>query len=213
MKKYSILILVLAGIFITPQLTAQEDVKTQGTSKCSVKKSETKTSDPAAVPTVKSSKTKPGAATSDQANSTQTTSGTNTSSKTGTMTSSTAAAKGGKMYDAQGNLTYSLDQLGYIRNPKNRTMAQYTSNGEIIRKRMIVGKVENGVIKDKYGKEYARVTQEGKVYNADKKLLGAIATDGTVTNDKGTKIGSAPGVDKYVAAMMFFYSDLITKKN
>jgi hypothetical protein len=39
---------------------------------------------------------------------------------------------------AQGNLTYSMDQLGYIRNPKNRTIAQYTTSAEIIRKRAVI---------------------------------------------------------------------------
>lgn len=128
-----------------------------------------------------------------------------TETKTGAMISSTAAAEGRKMYDASGNLTYTIDQLGYIRNPKNRTLGQYTVNGEYIRKRTVVGKVENGVIRDRYGKEYARIGQDGKVTDGNGNLLGSIGTDGTIRDAKGVKIGSAPGVDKNVAAIVFFF--------
>ena len=205
MKKFAALIFILAGIFITTQLIAQVDSKTQDKNQNTENKTDTKTG--TTPPAVKSSKTKPGTTTGDQTKSTQTSSSNPSGSQTGTMTSSSAASQPKKIFDAEGNLTYTVDQLGYIRNPKNRTLGQYTANGEYIRKRTVVGKVENGVIKDRYGKEFARIGQDGQVYDANRKLLGAISKDGNIFNGSGTKIGSAPGVDKNVAAIVFFFQD------
>jgi len=190
MKKSAALFLILAGIFVSTQLTAQEDSKTGQD-----------------LPAVKSSKTKPGTTSTDQSKTSQTGKSSSTSTQAGTMTSSGTAAQGNKIYDATGNLTYTVDQLGYIRNPKNRTLGQYTANGEYIRKRTVVGKAENGVIRDRYGKEYARIGQDGKVTDGNGKLLGSIGTDGIILDAKGVKIGSAPGVDKNITAIIFFLQD------
>lgn len=190
MKNLATLILLLACIFVTTQLSAQEDSKTNSTP-----------------PPVQSSKTRPGSTTSDQTKNSQTKKETPPATQSGTMTSSNAAAQSKKIYDASGTLIYTLDQLGYIRNPKNRLIGQYTADGEYIRKRTVVGKVENGVIRDRYGKEYARISQDGKVVDSKNKHILTIKADGTVLNGTGTKIGSAPGVDKNVAAIVFFFQN------
>jgi hypothetical protein len=205
MKKFAILILVLTGVFCTSLLSAQVDSKTNEKNQKSENKADTQTS--TNPPAVQSSKTGPGTATSDQPKASKNNKATPSGSQTGTMTSSNAASQPKKIFDAEGNLTYTIDQLGYIRNPKNRTLGQYTTNGEYIRKRTVVGKVENGVIRDRYGNEFARIGQSGKVYNAKQILLGTINPDGTILNGSGTKIGSAPGVDKNVAAIVFFFQD------
>jgi len=190
MNKFAAIILILAGVLSATQLTAQTETKTGKD-----------------VPEVKSSKTKPGTTSTDQTKASQNGKSTSTSTQSGTVTSSATAARGNKIYDASGNLTYTIDQLGYIRNPKNRTLGQYTTNGEYIRKRTVVGKAENGVIRGKYGKEYARIGQDGKVTDGKGKLLGSIGTDGTIMDAKGVKIGSAPGVDKNITAIVFFLQD------
>jgi hypothetical protein len=66
------------------------------------------------------------------------------------------------------------------------------------------GTIENGIVYDKNGKEFARINPDGKVQSASGQLMGTIANDGTVTDLTGKKIGSAPGVDKNIAALVFF---------
>lgn len=117
------------------------------------------------------------------------------------------------MYDAQGKLVYSYDQLGYVRNAKNRVYFQYTTKGEIIKKRNVVGTAVNGIFQDRFGKEYARIVQEGKVVDAKSQPVGAVKDDGTVLDNKGNKIGSAPGVDKNVVVMVYFYNYLLEPKS
>jgi hypothetical protein len=103
-------------------------------------------------------------------------------------------------------MLYKVDATGgWIRDPKNRLVAQYTETGEYYSKnRVKAGSVENGVVRDKDGKEFAKIGKDGKVYTATGKLMGTIAADGTITDDQGKKIGSAPGVDKNIAALVFF---------
>jgi hypothetical protein len=133
---------------------------------------------------------------------------TTTTTKPGTVTSSTKGATSTKMFDATGNLIYSYDQLGYVRNPKNRVFFQYTG-GDIIKKRVVVGSVKNGVFRDRTGKEYARIVQDGKVVDPNSKAVGTVKGDGTILDKNGTKIGSAPGVDVNVAVMVYFYKDVL----
>lgn len=210
MKKKVLYILVLAGFFLSSQLFAQVDSKTQGTSTTTEKKDNTKVSEKT-VPPVQSSKTAPGSKSSGTTTTTTTQKGTGTTTKTstGTMASSKSSSSPAKMFDAAGSLIYSVDQLGYVRNAKNRIFFQFTSNGEIIKKRVVLGTASGGVIRDKNGKEYARLAQGGKVVDASGKPIGAVKDDGVVIDSKGNKIGSAPGVDKYVAVMVYFYKDVI----
>jgi len=207
MTKYTVFILVLGIVFFASQLTAQVDSKTQGPITTTEKKDNTK-SEIKTVPAVQSSKTAPGTTTGSTKN-TQTNTGTSTQSKPGTVTGSKSTLKTGKMFDASGNLAYSYDELGYIRNAKNRVFCQLTAKGEIIRKRTIVGTVEKGVFCDRFGKEYARIVQEGKVVDAKSKAVGTVKDDGTVLDSKGNKLGTAPGVDKNVAVLIYFYKDVL----
>ena len=219
MKKYSFLIFILAGIIVASQSFAQVDSKTQGT-QSTEKKSETNTSDKT-VPAVQSSKTGPTSTKTGQSTQTQSKQGTSATSKQGTTTTTTQSGtvtsskniKTGNMYDAQGNLVYSYDQLGYVRNAKNRVYFQYTAKGEIIKKRNVVGTAVNGVFQDRFGKEYARIVQEGKVVDGKSQPVGAVKDDGTVLDTKGNKIGSAPGVDKNVVVMVYFYKNLLEPKS
>lgn len=132
-----------------------------------------------------------------------------TNKQPGTVTSSTKGATSKKMYDAAGVLIYSFDQLGYVRNAKNRVFFQYTATGDIIKKRAVVGNVKSGIFRDRSGKEYARIVQDGKVVDANSKTVGTVKNDGTVLDKNGVKLGSAPGVDINVAVMVYFYRDAL----
>lgn len=132
-----------------------------------------------------------------------------TNKQSGTVSSSTKGATSKKMYDAAGALIYSYDQLGYVRNAKNRVFIQYTTSGDIIKKRAVVGNVKSGVFRDRSGKEYARIVQDGKVVDANSKTVGTVKNDGTVLDKNGVKIGSAPGVDINVAVIVYFYRDAL----
>jgi hypothetical protein len=195
MKNYAALIMIVLGIFLASQVSAQIDSKTKTSGTTTEKTTNTGTDKTA--PAVKSSKEKPGS----------TTTGQQTAPVTGTK-----ALKTGKMFDATGNLIYSYDEMGYIRNAKNRVFCQLTAKGEIVRKRVVVGTVKNGIFQDKTGKEYARIVQDGKVVDGNSKSVGTINNDGTVTDKNGTKLGSAPGVDKNVIVIIYFYKDLIDPK-
>lgn len=207
MKKIASMLL-MAGLFLTSQLFAQVDSKTQGTSTTTEKKENTTVTEKT-VPPVQSSKTAPGTKTTSATSTTNTKTGSASKSGTGTVSSSKTSSVPAKMFDASGNLMYTIDQLGYVRNAKNRMFFQFTSNGEIIKKRVVIGTAANGIIRDKNGKEYARLAQGGKVVDASGKPIGSVKDDGTIINNKGTKIGSAPGVDKYVAVMVYFYNDVL----
>lgn len=129
--------------------------------------------------------------------------------KPGTVTTNTKGATATKMFDAAGTLIFTHDQLGYVRNARNRVFFQYTTAGDIIKKRAVIGSVKNGVFRDRLGKEYARIVQDGKVVDAGSKPVGTIKSDGTVLDKNGTKIGTAPGVNINVAVMVYFYRDVL----
>lgn len=132
-----------------------------------------------------------------------------TDKKPGTVTTNTKGATATKMFDAAGTLIFTHDQMGYVRNARNRVFFQYTAAGDIIKKRAVIGSVKNGIFRDRLGKEYARIVQDGKVVDANSKPVGTIKTDGTVLDKNGTKIGSAPGVNINVAVMVYFYRDVL----
>jgi hypothetical protein len=198
----------------TAKPSATEDTKTAKTQTQSEvspavkppdgQKQETKT-------TTQGSEQKPGTSSGSSKTGTGTTTVTSGSGKTqtqtgGTMTTANAAQQSGKIYDAQGNLFATVDNDGWIRDPKNRLMGQYTQSGEYYTKnRVKAASVQNGTIRDMNGKDFGKIGQDGKVFDSAGKLLGTIAADGTITDAQGKKIGSAQGVDKNVAAMIFFY--------
>jgi len=212
MKKIAALIIILAGVFFASQLMAQVDSKTQGTGTTNT--STKKTGDPKVFDPSKStsSKSKPSTTTTTTQGTSATKQGTTGQSGQGSMTTA-KFAKTGQMFDASGNLLYSYDQLGYIRNAKNRVICQLTTKGEIIVKRSKVGTADKGVFRDRFGKEYARIVQEGKIVDANSKSVGAIKDDGAVLDKSGNKIGSAPNVDKNAVVLVFFYQDVLVAKS
>jgi len=122
------------------------------------------------------------------------------------ITSRSSAMQGTKVYDAQGNASHTIEKDGTIRDHLGRLMGQYTDKGEYISPTgEKVGYVENGMIRTRDGKEFARISKEGRIYSGDGKYLGTIADDGTVLNVNGVRMGSAPGLDKSVAALIFFF--------
>jgi hypothetical protein len=217
MKKLFILS-ILATAFFSTQIFAQTEYQTKGSgdskkkmkSNTTVTPTSTTTTAPAANPQSEKSPeanpqagqptgTAPGTTTQGKP------SGTTTTKPSGTFNTSTAG-QSGKMFDAQGTLKNYIDQGGYIRNPKNRLLGQYV-NGEFFTKnRMKAATTKDGVITDKTGKEIARIGQDGKVTDGNRKPMGSILADGTVLNAQGNKIGTAPGIDKYVVALVYFFS-------
>lgn len=205
MNKFKAFVLLIAVVFTTSQLMAQVETSSQDKSKKTEKNTGTKTEKQ--VPKIKSSKDAPGTGTNGQTGNTQKAKGTKVKAGTGAMSSEKSNFQTGKMFDATGNLIYYIDQLGWIRNPKNRALAQYNENGEVIRNRKIFGRVDNGIFYDRSGHVLAHIEQNGKVTDAQGNLLGNIREDGTVMNKGNNKIGSAPGVDKNVTAIIFFLMD------
>ena len=52
----------------------------------------------------------------------------------------------------------------------------------------------------------------GKVVDASSKSVGQVKEDGTVLDKSGTKIGSAPGVDKNVVVIVYFFKEVLDTK-
>lgn len=199
---------IVAFLCLASQVSAQNESGTVNKPQTTEKKTDPNTGKTS--PPLQSSKERPGGKAPGVTQSTQTTSGTTTGASTSTVTSSKSGGmQKVNMYDATGNLIYYYDQLGYVRNPKNRVFFQYTASGQIIKKRTVVGTVTNGVIKDRTGKEYGHVEPDGKIIDARNKLAGTVKSDGTILDKSGAKIGSAPGVDKHVAAMVYFYQSIL----
>ncbi len=205
MKKLTVLILLLAGIFLAPQVIAQVDSQDKAKDQKTEQKDENKSGDKS-VPAVQSSKNAPGTATSGSSSKSKGSKGDKGTVQSSGMTSANAP-KTGKMFDAKGNLLMTIDQGGWIRNPKNRLLGQYTQDGQYYTKnRALAGTVENGVIRDRNGKIFARISQDGKITDASGNLMGTVNADGTVLDSRNAKIGSSQGVEKNVAAIMFFFA-------
>jgi hypothetical protein len=180
----------------------------------SVKPPEGEKQDGKTTPEVQISKDKPGTGTN-----------TNTQSKpspTGTlgqkeppseMSSANSIPDAKNIYNGEGKLVATVDAEGWIRNPEQRLLAQYTSEGVYYTmNRVKAGYVEDGVIYDKDGVKFAKITRNGEVQDKDGKTMGRITADGTVTDHTGKKIGSGPGADRNVLAMLFFFQKNLAKK-
>ena len=104
-----------------------------------------------------------------------------------------------------GNAIAKIGADGKNIDTNGKVLAQYTSNGDYLGPDGDkIGSIKDGVIRTKDGTELGRLSKDGKVTNAKGKLLGTIYDDGTIRNRNGSRLGSAPGVDKNIAAMMFF---------
>ena len=198
MKNSTILCIMLAGLFMTSQLLAQVDAKTNEKKPASEQKQ-----DPNATKTAKDQKTQIGGYTK---------SGTTVTApaetKPGTVTQpgpDVNSIKPGIIYDRTGGIMAKVEEDGTIKDAKGKTIARYSGNGDYFGPSGDkIGTVKDGVIRNKEGKEAGRIGKDGKVTNAKGKLLGTIYDDGSIRNSKGSKLGSAPGVNKNISAMIFF---------
>lgn len=112
---------------------------------------------------------------------------------------------GNVIYDRMGELMATIGPDGKLYNPKGELLGQYTAKGDYLGPNgELLGTMRDGVIRNKKGKELGRLAKDGIVTNAKGKLLGTIYDDGTIRNSKGSRLGSASGVDKNIAAIIFF---------
>lgn len=111
-----------------------------------------------------------------------------------------------KIYDTNGKAKASVEYDGTIKDAQGRVVGKYTETGDFIGiTGEKIGSVEKNKIRDREGADFGKIGKDGTVYTTEGKMLGKVSADGTVTNSEGTKIGSAPGIDRNIAAMMFFY--------
>jgi hypothetical protein len=125
-----------------------------------------------------------------------------------TNSSKSKAPTWGKiMYDRMDAIMATIGVDGKIYDAKGTLIGQYTDKGEYLgpqKEKLAI--ITDGVINSTGGKLLGKISRDGKVTNAKGKLLGTIYDDGTIRNSKGSKLGSAPGVDKNIAAVMYFYN-------
>lgn len=178
----------------TPTTTQETKTSTQGT--------EQKTGEPSSVN--EKSKTTNTTTTTTTKTATTTTSGQKTGTGS-TMTTQPAAKVTGRIIDSKGKLIATIDSDGWIRDPNQRVLAQYTNGDYYNKDRVKFGYVKDSEIYNKDGKKMAKIGKDGVITDKSNRMIGKIADDGTVTDSKGVKMGSAPGVDKGVAALIFFF--------
>jgi hypothetical protein len=180
----------------------------------SVKPPEGEKQDGKTTPAVQTSKDKPGSGTNTSTQSKPSETGTiGQKETTSEMSSANAIPDAKNIYNGEGKLVATVDAEGWIRNPEQRLLAQYTSEGEYYTKnRVKAGYIDDGVIYDKNGSKYARITKNGDVISMNGTKLGNISADGSVMDNTGKKIGSGPGVDKNVLAVLFFYQKNMASK-
>jgi hypothetical protein len=109
-------------------------------------------------------------------------------------------------YDVMGKAATTIDENGTIRDAQGRVTGSYTPKGEYLDNRGVkMGSIENGVMCNKDGQEIAKMHEDGRVYDAEGKYLGTIGDDGVVLNNHGIRLGTAPGVDKNLAFLIYFF--------
>jgi hypothetical protein len=205
MKKLIAFTLLLSGLFLTSQLFAQGDVKSNEKQPATEQKK-----DPNATNTGKDQNVQTGGYTKSgkQITAPQTTQeqAKDQQEKVSAATvQGNSRAAGSAVYDKMGNAIAKIGADGKIIDPSGKVLAQYTSNGDYFGPDgNKIASIKDGVIRTKDGAEIARLSKDGKVTNAKGKLLGTIYDDGTIRNRNGSRLGSAPGVDKNIAVMMFF---------
>ena len=68
-----------------------------------------------------------------------------------------------------------------------------------------IGRVEsNGTIRNANNATIGKVESDGTVRNANNATIGKVQSDGTVRNANNATIGKAEGVDRKIAAVLFF---------
>jgi hypothetical protein len=132
----------------------------------------------------------------------------------GTMTSKNKALEGQKIFNQTGAPLYTIAGDGTIRDATKGTfMGQYTANGEYFDTNgNKVGYVKANTIRTEKGKIIASFKDNGRVYDGKGNYLGTVTEEGIVLNSKGTQMGSAPGIDKNLAVLMFFFPKHAVKR-
>jgi hypothetical protein len=183
------------------------------TAPASVKPPEGEKQDGKTVPAVQTSKDKPGTGTNTSQQIPASTGTLGQKGSTSGMTSANAIKEPINIYNGQGKLIATVDAEGWIRDPEQRLLAQYTAEGEYYTKnRVKAGNVKDGVIFDKDGNKFAKITRDGEIQGKDGKTMGRISPDGAVTDNAGKKLGSGPGADRNVLAVLFFYQKNMASK-
>jgi len=219
MKKLISSIFLLSAIFIMSQAFGQ-DYQTKGSgnsTKKMTKSTTTTTQDPKATTTQDPSETAPASVKppeGEKQDGKPATTGTmGQKGSTSGMTTAGTIPETQKIYTESGILIATVDGEGWIRSPENRLMAQYNRNGEYYNKnRVKAGYVKNGVIFDKDGNKFAKITKDGNVTGMDDKIMGHIDADGNVTDNTGKKLGYGPGVERNILAVLFFYQGNMASK-
>ena len=68
-----------------------------------------------------------------------------------------------------------------------------------------IGKVESdGTIRNANNATIGKIDSDGTVRNANNATIGKVESDGTVRNANNATIGKAEGVDRKIAAVLFF---------
>jgi hypothetical protein len=208
MKKVIVLSVMIAGLFMTSQLMAQVDGKSSEKQPASEQKK-----DPNSTTTGKDQKVQMGGYTKSGQTVTPANqpSSVTTSKDQGKEQGGTVKEKppvsGSVIYDRLGEKMAMIEADGSIRDTKGNILGRYANNGDFTGPTgEKIAWAKDGVIRTRDGKEAGRIAKDGKVTNAKGKTLGTIYDDGTVRNSKGSRLGSAPGVDKNLAAIIFFHA-------
>ena len=115
--------------------------------------------------------------------------------------------EGMKIYDPRGMVTAAVDEDGYIHDKYGRLLARYTKNGDYISATgKKLARVDDGIIRTTDDNRiFAHMGDDGRIYGGDEKYIGTVAEDGTVLNSRGVRLGSAPGVDRNIIVLYFFF--------
>ena len=69
---------------------------------------------------------------------------------------------------------------------------------------LLTASLEAQTLRNANNATIGRIDSDGTVRNANNASIGRIESDGTVRNANGASIGKASGVDRKVAAVLFF---------
>jgi len=206
MKKIVASALLISGLFLGAQVMGQSS-KTDATKQSSSSKTETRsensnTSDTKSVTTSSSA-----VQTKTSSYTTKPPQAENKVNKQPVSSANKAQAiEGQKILDPQGRTSAIVQKDGTIRDKEGRVMGRVSNKGEYFNAAGDkVGSFEAGIIRTAEGKEFAKISENGRVYNAAGKYMGTIADDGTVLNSRGIRLGEAVGIEKSVAALVFFF--------
>ncbi|TGJ99499.1 hypothetical protein EHO59_16740 [Leptospira semungkisensis] len=110
---------------------------------------------------------------------------------------------------AAGNPRASVDSSGTIRNDSG-SVGRIDSSGAVRdNSGQQIGRVDSdGTVRASSGQQIGRVDSDGTVRGSSSQQIGRVDSDGTVRGSSGQQIGSARGVNRYWAAIAFFFFPL-----